>query len=130
MVTGNQFKEGLDGCRRVANQDRKYRHIPIKFESVLPAREVKRHLGKSLLHLPLNRWQITIFVCRFVSFEKENLMLLRKCLILLALVSFSAVPMMGCTPSAENTDVEIETGTTDDSDPGADDETENSTNTD
>lgn len=57
-------------------------------------------------------------------------MLLRKCLILLALVSFSAVPMMGCTPPAENTDVEIETDTTDDSDPGADDGTENSTNTD
>ena len=57
-------------------------------------------------------------------------MLLRKSLLLLALFSFLAVPMMGCTPSAENTDVETETDTTDDNDPGAGDGTENSTNTD
>jgi len=87
-------------------------------------------LGKDPLYLLLNRWQITIFVYRFVFIEKENLMLLRKCLILLALVSFSAVPMMGCTPSAENTDVDTETDTTGDSDPSADDGTENNTNTD
>ena len=94
--------------------------------------EVKWHLGKDLLHLLLNRWQITIFVCMCVSLEKENLMLLRKCLLLLALVSFSAVPMMGCTPAADNTDgpVNTETDTTDDADPGAGDGTQNSTNTD
>ena len=100
--------------------------------------EVKWHLGKDSLHLLLNRWQITIFVCVYVSLEKENLMLLRKCLLLLAIFSFSAVPMMGCTPSAENTDGGNETSTTDESDPsdtdendsGTDDETENSTNTD
>ena len=48
-------------------------------------------------------------------------MLLRKSLLLLALFSFLAVPMMGCTPSAENTDGGNETSTTDESDPGADD---------
>ena len=87
-------------------------------------------LGKDPLYLLLNRWQITIFVCRFVFIEKENLMLLKKCLILLALVSFSAIPMMGCTPSQENTDVDTETDTTGDSDPSSDDGTENNTNTD
>ena len=87
-------------------------------------------LGKDPLYLLLNRWQITIFVYGFVSIEKENLMLLRKCLILLALVSFSAVPMAGCTPSADNTDVETETDTTNDSDPGADNGPANNTNTD
>ena len=114
------------------------RDIPIKIGSVFPVMEVKWHLGKDLLHLLLNRWQITIFVCMCVSLEKENLMLLRKCLLLLALFSFSAVPMMGCTPAADNTDVDTETDTTNDSDPGntdendsgTDDETENSTNTD
>ena len=87
-------------------------------------------LGKDPLYLLLNRWQITIFIYRFVFIEKENLLLLKKCLILLALVSFSAVPMMGCTPSGDNTDVDTETDTTDDSDPAADDVTENNTNTD
>ena len=62
-------------------------------------------------------------------------MLLRKCLLLLAIVSFSAVPMMGCTPAADKTDgndgsVNTETDTTDDADPGAGDGTQNSTNTD
>ena len=87
-------------------------------------------LGKDPLYLLLNRWQITIFVYGFVSIEKENLMLLRKCLILLALVSFSAVPMAGCTPSADDTDVETETDTTNDSDPAADNGPVNNTNTD
>ncbi|MFP6574393.1 MAG: hypothetical protein VB912_04520 [Pirellulaceae bacterium] len=57
-------------------------------------------------------------------------MLLRKCLILLSLVSFSAVPMAGCTPSADNTDVETETDTTNDSDPGADNGTDTTNNSD
>lgn len=80
--------------------------------------EVKWHLGKDPLHLLVNRWQITIFGDKFVFIDKEILMLLRKCLILLALFSFSAVPMMGCTPSAENTDTETEEDTTNDTDPG------------
>lgn len=87
-------------------------------------------LGKDPLYLLLNRWQITIFVYGFVSIEKENLMLLRKCLILLALVSFSAVPMAGCTPPADDTDVETETDTTNDSDPGADNGTDTTNNSD
>jgi hypothetical protein len=57
-------------------------------------------------------------------------MLLRKCLILLALVSFSAVPMAGCTPPADNTDVETETDTTNDSDPGADNGTDTTNDSD
>ena len=65
-------------------------------------------------------------------------MLLRKCLILLALFSFSAVPMMGCTPGADDAGAETETeeDTTGDADPGesgddagTDDETENGNGT-
>ena len=61
-------------------------------------------------------------------------MLLRKCLILLALFSFSAAPMMGCTPAAdaagggpENTG-EADSGEAGD-DAGTDDETENGNDT-
>ena len=72
-------------------------------------------------------------------------MLLRKCLMLLALFSFSVAPMMGCTPAADDAGTEAgDTDNTGDVDPGeagdgdsgeagdgagTDDETENSNGT-
>ena len=86
------------------------------------------------MHLLLNPWQITIFVDTFVFIDKEILMLLRKCLILLALFSFSAAPMMGCTPAADDAGGGTEnTGDADSGeagdDAGTDDETENGNDT-
>jgi len=46
-------------------------------------------------------------------------MLLRKCLMLLALFSFSVAPMMGCTPAADDAGTEAgDTDNTGDVDPG------------